>query len=289
MKTEIYQIYYSSQTRRQLDSGFIALDNRENSRPDWREYWPIRQFALKSGFTPGKRYGFVSPNFFRKTRLHAREVHAFVAGSSADIVSFSSSAMRAAHHWNVAHEAETDNRGFASLVASILPEIGLSQNLLVRPMTFRESVYDNFFAAPAAFWLRWVELANRVHDMAEDPDHPLSGRLNAPTVSGGAALAIKVLIIERLVAFMLANEPQWTVDAYFPYHGGVQEPEFGHGILRLGPCERDEWLMLDGLKQAFRSTGQDAYLIAYKAAKGMIRQRQVHWRIWQEGVNRAGQ
>lgn len=40
----IHQIFYSDDTRRTLDPGFIPLDNLANERPDWREYWPIRKF-----------------------------------------------------------------------------------------------------------------------------------------------------------------------------------------------------------------------------------------------------
>ena len=42
----IHQIYYSEQTRAELDPGFLPLDNSANERPDWREYWPIRRFLL---------------------------------------------------------------------------------------------------------------------------------------------------------------------------------------------------------------------------------------------------
>ena len=40
----IHQIHYSPQ--QQLDPGFTALDNTANQRPDWFEYWPMRNFLL---------------------------------------------------------------------------------------------------------------------------------------------------------------------------------------------------------------------------------------------------
>ena len=43
-KIFIYQIYYSKETRSKLDPGFIPLDNTENQRPDWREFWCIKSF-----------------------------------------------------------------------------------------------------------------------------------------------------------------------------------------------------------------------------------------------------
>ena len=46
MNLEIYQIYYSEKTREILDPSFIPLDNTQNNRADWWEYWPIRNFLL---------------------------------------------------------------------------------------------------------------------------------------------------------------------------------------------------------------------------------------------------
>ena len=47
-KIHIHQIYYSPETRAQLDAGFTPLDNLANERPDWREYWPIRNHLLRN-------------------------------------------------------------------------------------------------------------------------------------------------------------------------------------------------------------------------------------------------
>ena len=40
----IYQIYYDEATRLSNDNGFLQLDNSLNERPDWSEYWPIRNY-----------------------------------------------------------------------------------------------------------------------------------------------------------------------------------------------------------------------------------------------------
>jgi len=44
----IRQIYYSQQSQSLLDPGYIGLDNSSNLRPDWMEYWPIRNFLTTS-------------------------------------------------------------------------------------------------------------------------------------------------------------------------------------------------------------------------------------------------
>src|ERR1700677_2014655 len=74
----IFQIYYSTASRKMLDPGFLPLDNLENERPDWREYWPIRNYLLRNSLVKGDYYGFLSPAFKAKTRLSSAAVFNFV-------------------------------------------------------------------------------------------------------------------------------------------------------------------------------------------------------------------
>ena len=89
---KLYQIYYSEQSRTQLDPGFIPLDNAANDRPDWREYWPIRRFLREhSDLDPQAYYGFLSPKFREKTGLDAAAVRGFIdqQDGAADVIAFS--------------------------------------------------------------------------------------------------------------------------------------------------------------------------------------------------------
>ncbi len=88
---QIYQIYYSEATRRSNDPGFLPLDNMENPRPDWREYWPMRQFLGTTVLDENSYYGFFSPKFFEKTHLDANTViHAIQSHrGEADVFLFS--------------------------------------------------------------------------------------------------------------------------------------------------------------------------------------------------------
>ena len=63
----IYQILTPLVSTRDLDPGFLVLDNSENARPDWFEYWPIRQFLLAKSLDENAFYGFLSPRFQSKT------------------------------------------------------------------------------------------------------------------------------------------------------------------------------------------------------------------------------
>ena len=75
---ELRQICYSPQTLSELPEGMLALDYQDNARPDWREYWPIRQFLLNNVLADNTLYGFFSPKFGYKTGLGSADVQAFI-------------------------------------------------------------------------------------------------------------------------------------------------------------------------------------------------------------------
>lgn len=82
-KIAIYTIAYSEDLLEQKN-GFLALDNTQNERPDWREYWPIRNFLLNQQLDDECYYGFFSPRFHEKTGLGNDRVVDFINNCPAD-------------------------------------------------------------------------------------------------------------------------------------------------------------------------------------------------------------
>jgi len=76
MKTYIYQICYSPETLENIPEGFKVLDNLKNERPDWREFWAIRQFLKSNYLADDALYGFMSPKFPEKTGLNYKKYKA---------------------------------------------------------------------------------------------------------------------------------------------------------------------------------------------------------------------
>ena len=75
----LYHIAYSQETLQSAPAEFLILDNLKNERPDWFEYWPIRNFLNSSVLNENDFYGFFSPKFSLKTGLNAASVRKFVA------------------------------------------------------------------------------------------------------------------------------------------------------------------------------------------------------------------
>src|SRR5262245_31529739 len=96
--THLHLIAYNEATRASIAAaspGWLTLDNLANPRPDWYEYWPIRQHLLaaeaEGRLDEDAFYGFFSPKFTAKTGLDHAAVARFVAdhAGAADVLLFS--------------------------------------------------------------------------------------------------------------------------------------------------------------------------------------------------------
>ena len=98
-RVRLFQIAYDEKTLSQVDDGFELLDNLENARPDWFEYWPIRKYLMSQALDEETLYGFFSPKFRHKTGLGHVEVVEFVRqrAAVADVFLFSPQPGMASH------------------------------------------------------------------------------------------------------------------------------------------------------------------------------------------------
>nr|MDP2189892.1 glycosyltransferase [Rhodoferax sp.] len=214
----IHQIYYSKQTQRDNDSGFIGLDNLANPRPDWSEYWSIRNYLQKTPLNEDGYYGFFSPRFKSKTNLDAAAVHEFVNAFSdeADVFLFSPYFDQSAFFLNVFEQGERGHPGimttFQACVAMIAPDV----NLATLVMDSRNTVYCNYIVAKPAFWKVWLESCELIFAIAEENKSVLALSLNTSTKYHGGVAPNKVFVIERIASLLLSTQPHWKMKAYYP-------------------------------------------------------------------------
>ncbi len=152
--THLYQIFYSDETRQRLDPGFIPLDNSANARPDWREYWPIRNYLLNNPLIEGDYYAFFSPLFKEKTRLDAAQTNAFILepGPEPDVVIFSPMWDMSAFFLNVFEQCEACHPGMFDAASDFFQRIRPGVRLGDIVADSRNTVFCNYFAAKPPFW-----------------------------------------------------------------------------------------------------------------------------------------
>jgi hypothetical protein len=127
----IYQILNFYTPRQALDPGFRVLDNSANQRPDWYEYWPIRNFLLKESLDEQAFYGFLSPKFKQKSNLDAAQVEALVrdADASTDVISLTPSIHNSAYYLNVFEHGEAKHPGLLGVAQQFFQRLGKTTDL----------------------------------------------------------------------------------------------------------------------------------------------------------------
>jgi 2-polyprenyl-3-methyl-5-hydroxy-6-metoxy-1,4-benzoquinol methylase len=264
----IHQIYYSEQTRAELDPGFLPFDNSTNERPDWREYWPMRRFLLGRELEPECYYGFFSPKFRQKTTLTAAAVVDFVRqrGGTADVISFSPFFDQMAFPLNIMELAVVDHacRGtFAECASLVAPGFDIERSV----MSSLETVFCNFFVAKPRFWREWLAQCERIFELAEQGLTPLGQALNRVVTYGTASAPAKVFVIERVASLLLWSQKQWAVERCNP----ILLPQASAKLLQVagGP----DLMVLDALKIAYARSGTEHYLGLYRHLRDSILKR----------------
>jgi hypothetical protein len=262
---EIRQIYYSEQTRLQLDPGFIALDNCGH-RPDWREYWPMRTYLLGHSLDEGTLYGFFSPKFRQKTTLDSATVSAFIEAAPADVdvIGFSPFFDQGAAHLNVFEQAATNHPGIWPIFEAVMKVVAPGIDPRTLPMDSRHSIFCNYFVAKPAFWRMWLGVTEPLFAIAEAGTSELARLLNAPIAYGPGAAPSKVFIIERIVALVLAADPRWRV-----HHFDPMRLPMSVSIVRGYPADL---LVLDALKTAAIETRRAHYLDMFHQIRATLLQ-----------------
>lgn len=249
-----FVIGYSPDTYASVQPPFEPLDNRANPRPDWQEYWPIRQHLLNTPLVDEHYYGFLSPRFSEKIGLSPSQIVEYIAGLPADtdVVLFCPQPDMGAFFLNVFDQNELFDPGFKEAAQSFcnFAELGVDLPQLV--MDARNTVFSNYFFAKPAFWRRWMAVCEVLFNTCENLPHiaKLHGWLDATTYRDG--IQRKVFLLERIASLLLVTDKHWRVQAHNPFL-------FAYSASRLNQFP-DKAILADALKIAYSETRNPLYL-----------------------------
>jgi hypothetical protein len=258
---QLYQIAYSDATFLAIEPGYSVLDNRSNPRPDWYEYWAIRQHLMNTALDEASFYGFFSPKFGSKTGLSHAQAVAFVQmnAATADVCLFSPQPDMGAFFLNVFEQAELFDPGFIAAFSAFLESVGRpTSSLATMIMDSRQIVFSNYFVARPAFWREWLKLTEAMFAICEGPATPLREQLTCATTYGPNAPR-KVFMLERLASYLLVTQPQWRTRA-----GNTFNFAWSASRLSTQPIEA---IISDALKIAMREQGYPQYQMAFNEVR----------------------
>lgn len=258
MKSNIYlhHIAYSPETLVNAEPGYIVLNNLENKRPDWFEYWPIRNFLLNTEMDENSFYGFFSPKFSTKTGLNYTDVFNCIEDNikQADVFLFSPQPDMGAFFLNVFEQGETFDPGLIAAYEEFLLHVGQAIPLRNLVMDSRTIVFSNYFVARPKFWREWLHWNELLFSICEGPPTDLQNKLRYCTTYPGA-VERKVFLVERTASLLLTLQPEWRTYAVNPF-------SMAWSMTRL----RDfpiECYIHDALKIAFNEQKYPQYIEAF--------------------------
>lgn len=258
----LFQIAYSEATLHMIEPGYSVLNNLENIRPDWYEYWPIRNFLMKNKLDEKGLYGFFSPKFYQKTGLHHQDVVDLINPhiDSADIFLFCPQPDISAFFLNVFEGGELFDSGKMATCEAFLQTLGLQVPLRSLVMDSRTTVFSNYFVARPAFWRRWLAINEQLFAICEDPSHPLHAALTQPTNYPNTQR--KVFIMEGMASLLLTIEPHWRTKAANCFRSAWSGTTLSN--------YRQEAVLSDALKIAFREQGFPEYMEAFASLRSRL-------------------
>ena len=165
----LHQIYYDEASKGNLLPGFMPLDNSENERPDWFEFWVMLNFLRHNTLQDNAWYGFVSPKFTQKTGLDVQAVVRKISseGENADVLLCTVAWDQIAYFLNPWEQGEVVHPGIRDLSQQFFNHAGCAVDLKNLVTDSHTAVFSNFVVAKKNYWLQWQALAEKFFAFVE--------------------------------------------------------------------------------------------------------------------------
>ena len=266
----VYQIYYDQITRESLDPDFLALDNSSNKRPDWYEFYVIRDFLKENKLNGNTWYGFLSPKFKKKTGLTSKQVFDFLNFSEtqkSDVAIITHSWDRIAYYKNPFEQGDKIHPGLLDLSQSFLNLQGINVDLNKLITHSYTTVFSNYIIAKPNYWEQWLKIADAFFEFVESDNCELSQQLGAHTSypSPQKFAPMKTFIQERFPSIILTQSNFSVSNLNLSKASPLFTVLFNENLYTRGLLQT-----CDLLKQKFTATNDDTFLDAYFLIRSLI-------------------
>lgn len=253
MKINIYQICYSTDLLDNVPENFLILDNSKNIRPDWREYWPIRNFLIENSLEDNQLYGFFSPKFGLKTGLNHSDISSFINKfyNGEDLISFSPFWDLGSFFTNSIEQGNFFQPGLLDTFIQFIRSINAPTETTSKLASVERTVFCNYFIATKNFWLKWLEIGEILYNIGENNIGEASQLLNKNTLYGNSNIPMKIFIQERLTDYILLSDMSLKVLPFDSFKLPTSATIFNE--------YKDELVICNSLKQSATLSGNRVY------------------------------
>jgi hypothetical protein len=264
-RIRLFQIYYSEETRSLLDTGFTPLDNSDNPRPDWAEYWPIRKLFATNTFDDDDLLGVFSPRFFAKTGITGASMRQALAdaGGDYDVYNFSPFFDQATLYRSPYEQGEVHHAGLYDALEDVALHLGVELDFRTHVCDHTTTIFSNYFVARYTTWKVWLGWLEEVFNICERGKGVLAEALEARTLHRHTySFPMKIFVLERLITTLIETRSLRTrvcIDITTAPTSLAGVPSVFSGLL-----------FCDALKGQYRRTGTRAYLEQYNELRQQL-------------------
>ena len=202
---KIYQIYYNDKTFRQIDKDFIPLNNVNNSNKEWFEFDIIFNFLKNNKLEDDVWYGFLSPEFFKKTNLKGLNLKKHLELNTNSNVCLATSCFdQIAIYQNCFIQGETKHPGLINTTEYFLNKYNIRLSLRNLVGHSSNTVYSNYLIAKKEYWDNWYKLAKFFLKL-QNEDKQFSKMINTKGKYKKTKVKLGVFIQERFPSIILSN------------------------------------------------------------------------------------
>ena len=253
---QIFQICYAPEIRPRLDAGFQITGDESNPRPEWFEYWHIRNFLKSEILDENTFYGFLSPRFTEKTNLGSEQVYRFIEShSDSDVILFSPYLDQSALFLNIIEQAWFAHPELKAIFSEICKRYFKNVDHETLVTTTQNTVFCNYFVAKPDFWARWFEICEDIFNLVDEERDPLGLAIAGQTRYKTSITPMRTFVVERIATLVLCTENKWKVSNHPSHKCAIGKMS----VSRATP----ELLALDALKQVYVRTFAHEYLFSY--------------------------
>jgi hypothetical protein len=185
--------------------------------------------------------------------------------SNADVVIFSPFFDISGLFLNVFEQGEHFHPGLLRTTQDFVDRIGLNVSIEKMVTDSRNTVFCNYFVAKPAFWVKWLEMNEKLFEIAESAsaDDDLGASLNAVArIREGRSVQMKVFVMERIASLILATGRTFSSKAYSPFLLGASSTPYRNFSL--------EAVISDALKISLVEQNYSHYRDAFYHLRGKI-------------------
>lgn len=269
-KINAFQIFYNEQTRQQIAPGFIPLDNSKNLRPDWFEFWVIRNYLHNNPLDNDAWYGFFSTKFYERSGIGYDSLRKFLDAlpETVQVAPIAVFWDHIAYFINPFEQGECFHPGLLNASAPFFQKAGIDLGISSYVGHSQNTVFCNYFFAKPVFWRQWLAVADLLFEECETANTSLGEALTRPCkyLSGGAVpTQMKVFVQERIVSVLLATGAFKVTTADLSHSIGPNMTLFNND-----PRTRRLLNTCETLKLEYNRTHDDSYLDMYVKVRSSI-------------------